>query len=610
MRSWAGLTPWKRASGTLAVLTEHDFQRAVLPYFRVWWPTMVEVPDRKWWDRCGIDLLTPEEPHFACVVQCKGFHVQELGRDQIRQACDSIDRFQRSDVSAECFIVVHNRDGRFREFTTTVAGRLSILVETGRVARAELWDRQTLLNQTCDRLQTMLAGAIRQHANRLAEIFDDLLPYAREHVERVPARESLVRLRRGEGFSITEIRPMADRPVNCHLLANDVRWTLLIGAFGAGKTTTVLQTAQSSQRSVLVIPCSTLPPEQIFSSTNLLLETVALELGLFGELSEDDREILADLVGGVMTYIFSHEQSDFALVIDGLDENRVYATLVGLQRLMNQLADVKVPVIFTTRQEHFFSMFGDFSAILTEISQKKGKKPGRLFELGAWNARHVKSLLTQISHKLAGEELLRIDQLRKLVESGHHRDLYGDLLDSPLFVQFVIEDVIERGVNHSGRVDQLRRWVARKIYRDRVTRVGKLLSDRTPLGLDNVDTEEIVSMIVTISENISSRMTVRKDGRYELAEFIQSSEVLEETQKVFIGSSTSLLSLLLHSFFLPRFFRKGSSLEVRFAFRILHEYFLASFLSRQRLPADFYPEVVQSLWNEITLGPRLHDGRG
>ena len=256
MRSWAGLAAWKRASGTLAVLTEHDFQRAVLPYFRVWWPSMAEVPDRKWWDRCGIDLLTPEEPCFACVVQSKGFHVQELGLNQIRQTFDSIERFQRSNVSAGCYIVVHNRDGRFHDFTTAVAGRLSALVETGRVARAELWDRQTLLNRTCDRLQTMLAEAIRQHANHLAEIFDDLLPYAREHVERVPARESLVHLKRGEGFSIMEIRPMTDRSVHRHLLANDVRWTLLIGSFGAGKTTTVLQTAQSSPRCVLVIPCS------------------------------------------------------------------------------------------------------------------------------------------------------------------------------------------------------------------------------------------------------------------------------------------------------------------------------------------------------------------
>ena len=602
MRSWAGLTSWKRASGALSVLTEHDFQRAVLPYFRVYWPSMMEVPDRKWWDRCGIDLLTPEEPRLACVVQCKGFHVQELGPQQTRQALDSIDRFQRSDVSAECFILVHNRDGRSSDFRIAVAERLSRLVESGKVARAELWDRQTLLNRTCDGLQTMLAEAIRQHANRLSQFFDDLLPYARGHVEAVPARESLIRFRRGESFSIMEIRPMADRSVHSHLLANDVRWTLLIGPFGVGKTTTVLQTAQSSPRSVLVIPCSSLPPEHLSHSTNLLLETFARELGLFDEFSDDDCEVLSDLAGGVMTYLFSHEKPNFALVLDGLDENRIYATLAGLQRLMNQLADIKVPVVLTTRREHFSSMFGDFSATLTEISQKKGKKPGRLFELGTWNESHVKSLLIQISCKLAGEELLRIGELGKLIESGHHRALYGDLLDSPLFVQFVIEDVIERGVNHSSRADQIRRWIVRKIYRDRVTRVGKPIADRIPVIIDDVDTEELVARIVTISENISARMTVYKSGRHELTEYIQSFEIMDEAQEVFQARSTSLLALLLHSFFFPRSFRRGSSLEVRFAFRILQEYFLASFLAREEVAADSYPEVVQSLIKEIMSG--------
>ena len=323
---------------------------------------------------------------------------------------------------------------------------------------------------------------------------------------------------------------------------------------------------------------------------------------MFSEFSDDDLMVLADLAGGIMTYIFSYEQSDFGIVLDGLDENRQYTTLGGLQRLMNQLADIKVPVVLTTRREHFFSMFGDFRSTLTEISQKKGKKPGRLFELGAWNESHVKGLLCQISHKLVGEEFIRIEDLRKLVESRHHRDLYGDLLDSPLFLQFVIEDVIDRGINHSGRADQIRRWVARKIYRDRISRLGIPIADRIPMVFDDVDSEELVAMIVNISENISARMTVFNNGRHELVEFIQSSEVMEETKKVSQGRSTSLLALLLHSFFLPRFFRRGFSLEVSFAFRILQEYFLASFLSREQIGADSYPEVVQSLWNEIMQG--------
>jgi uncharacterized protein YjcR len=59
------------------------------------------------------------------------------------------------------YLVVHNRDVHNREFAQAIQERLTDLVATGRVARAELWDRQRLLANAFDRVKQMLAEALR-----------------------------------------------------------------------------------------------------------------------------------------------------------------------------------------------------------------------------------------------------------------------------------------------------------------------------------------------------------------------------------------------------------------------------------------------------------------
>ena len=104
---------WRKWSGILATATERDFERKVLPFLRLFWQFLQQLPARGPWDAKGIDLLVwADSGPFPCGVQCKGFQVQELGDDQIRQVIKSIKAFRESDAVCDTYLLIHNRDGK------------------------------------------------------------------------------------------------------------------------------------------------------------------------------------------------------------------------------------------------------------------------------------------------------------------------------------------------------------------------------------------------------------------------------------------------------------------------------------------------------------------
>jgi len=53
-----------------------------------------------------------------------------------------------------------------------------------------------------------------------------------------------------------------------------------------------------------------------------------------------------------------------ALIIDGLDESRTYASARGMTQLTNELAELRCPVVLVTRKSHFDSTFGNLKRLL------------------------------------------------------------------------------------------------------------------------------------------------------------------------------------------------------------------------------------------------------
>lgn len=589
---------WRKWSGILATATERDFERKALPFLRLFWQSLQQLPARGPWDVKGIDLLVwVDSKPFPCGVQCKGFQVQELGDDQIRQVIKSIEDFRKSDVVCDTYIVIHNRDGKNRKFNDTINKYLSQLVSYGKANKAELWDRQTLLDRAFDRIKHILNDALCKRSQELLGHFQDLFEFGRYYLPIVPVIEKKLIFKRGEPCSCEEVHPVDSHDISKALLSpSNARWTLLTGRFGTGKTTAVLRTvavAASSRQVMIFVPCATLPSSFPVTSTNMLLEEITKSLKILDEFEDQDREVIYEVAGPTLAYLLRQSESPYILILDGLDENRAYTNLAGLQCLSNQLADLNCPIVLTTRIEHLNTMFGDFSLAFNEFSTKKGpKRNARLLELVPWGKKQVLQLVNQIIRETTGVEKERLSEFLKLLSNGEYAALYGELPSNPLFLQFILEDVAAEGIQYANRPLLLFRWVKRKIWRDRSVG-GRLTPD------DSIDVEDFVDRMVWLMENVANLMTYRIGNRYELAEFIDSVSVTEEAKKLFNITSDQLLGILLNSVLMPQGLRRGSNFNVTFAFRVFHEYFLASYLVRENLSDCDYPDTVRLFYSEI-----------
>lgn len=588
-------TPWTKLSNSLAVATELDFQTKVIPVLRLCWPFLVQTPNRKTWDKKGIDLLVwKDQSPFPCCVQCKGFHVQNLGYDQIRQAEESIDKFLASDVTCETYILVHNRDGRYREFNTRVKQRLDKLVHEGKAEEAYLWDRQTLLNRAFEWMKTTLDTNLYQYSEELLAYFQSLFRYGRYYVPTVPVAERRLVFKRGDPCSVKKIHDVESLEVGKLLLsASETRWTLLAGMFGSGKSTAVLHAATSSHRVVIFARCASLPVFPLTTSTNMLLEEIVKSLHFFKESKYQD--LLCELAGPTLATLLRNPNSPYALILDGLDENRVYSNLSGLQLLSNQLAELACPIVLTTRMEHLSSMFGDFSSAFYEFSTKNGPgRDARLLELGLWEKEQVIQLVSQAKLETRGVAKRKLEEFLDLVKESRYEALYGQLPLSPLFLQFILEDVVEHGVRKVDRALLIRSWVKRKIRRDRV--LTKRISPER-----SIDMEDFVSRMIRLMENIAGSMISTTEDAHNLTESISSDVITEKASQLFNVPGDLVLGILLNSALVPVSRRRGASLDVAFAFKVIQECFLGAYLVRRDLSDDGYPDAVRLFYSEIAL---------
>lgn len=585
---------WQRWSGALARSTDRPFERLLLPFVRLFWPTIDQVPPRGTWDSKGIDLLVwAEDGRFPCAVQCKGFDVQEIGRDQITQVLQSIESFVRSDVQCDTYLIIHNREGKNAEFRSVIEQRLNDLVINGRVLRAELWDRQQLLVRADRQLEQMIIDALDRHSRESLLGYERLFPYGPAYVPRVPASESLLRFRRYEPCERVPITDrkyvLADRLVAA---PSKARWTLLTGQFGSGKTTTVLHAAMSSARSTVLIECRSLPPGQHqIGSTTLLLEEGLKTLGILDSFSDMDQTVLYEVAGLTFKNMLKRPDPKFLLILDGLDENRFFSRVRGMEFLSNQLADLKCPVILTTGVEHLDSMFGDFSAAFHEFSTKQGpKRDARLIHLLPWTMEQMRDFCKAAIEIAPPSARAKFQDLKRAVEDGSYQKYYGDLPSSPLMLQFIIEDVIESGMRRSRSGELIHRWIKRKIRRDasRAERVTVC---------EAMDVEEIVDRVAKTMEDVAGAMVDPES--HELIEVVDSNKVLELAETHFEGKKIDLLSFLLHSLLMPVRPRAGSSFSLVFAFRVVQEYLLARFLTRANADVAAYPISVRAFVAEL-----------
>lgn len=586
---------WNKWSANLATSVERDFERKAMPFLHLFWPGLVQTPARSAWDAKGIDLLVwSDSDTIPCAVQCKGFTVQDIGDDQLRQTLDSIETFRHSGVKVVMYLVVHNRDGKNRKFAEAVEDNLRLLVRGGQARQAELWDRQKLLSRADAKLQETITAKVHGYSSRILAEFQARFKFGRLYKAFVPVTEKSLRFERFAPCKIAVVKPRKRRSINNLItFAPRVRWTLLAGRFGAGKTTSALHAAAGSTLAAMVVPCSALPAGvHDISSTNALLEQSMKALQLLDDLDPLDRDTIYEVGGTTMARLLRGPKPQYLLILDGLDENRLYSSLPGMQLLSNQLADLECPVVLTTRVEHLHAMFGDFSIAFEELSWRSSTKVAKLFELESWDNEDVRKFVLQVRNGTVGKERRLLDDLLDALKTSSARTLYGELPSNPLFLQFILEDVVSEGLRTSNRSELIDRWSRRKLMRDRS------VSSRSSMN-NRMDTLEFVERMLRLMELVASRMTATEDSAINLVESISSDAVVEEARGLF-GREIEVLPIVLNSLLMP-VGPRAQDLQITFAFRVLHEYFLARHITSERIPDSTYPNSVRSFVSEMKL---------
>lgn len=592
---------WMRLKRELEASEGREFERRILPLLRMKWPNLVQTSARGYWDRIGVDLLAlDEDGTLSCIVQCKGFHVlpEELKGDQIRQVTKSLEDFIKSGRACKNYFLIYNRDKRNGEFHQSLETLVEEVVLHGSAKNAEVWDLETLLANAQALIKLRLDHALREYTKKLLDRYQGLLRFGKCYVSSTPVEESVLEFKRGEPCNVRLKSSKTTRNVSDLLLSpTKARWSLLTGAFGSGKTAAALHSTLSKNHTVVLGQCRRFPSSPELTSTNVLLESIAQSLDIFTDLPPGEQGLLYELAGPLLASLLRQENNPYVLIIDGLDEHRFYSHQKGLQFLSNQLAELKCPVILTTRAEHFYSLFGDFSIAFEEFSTKFGpKRNARLFKLHKWDKTQVRELIQcAISNSTPGEkEHLR--ELLSLMEKDTHETIYGDLLYNPLFLQFILEDVADQGVKEVTRPQLFRRWVARKIRRDR------RITSRDS-SFEHLDSEEIVTRILKLMEDISAHMVAQEEDTIQLTEDIDIEMVRKLAEIAFPKTKISLLDVLLNSILLPARIQGGRLLSVSFAFRVLQEFFLAAYLVHHHSDISKYPKQVRKLYEEIRRDP-------
>ena len=587
---------WKKWSGELAKAERDDFERKIIPLLRLWWPQIQQSPRLRIWDQRGIDLFEwVDDGPFSCCVQCKGFQVHAIGHEQLDQVSASIDKFANSGVQCQTYLLVHNRDGRNSAFRTAIEQQLKLLLSKGVARRAKIWDRETLLDEAERRLEQLISEDLTQRSKELLNRQREQLGLVQHYVSPVPIIEQKILLSQNKPGRIAETCKLVENPVRLLLRDQRARWTLLTGIFGIGKTTAALMAATSGVSTVILAQCSKLPEKSDqLNSTNQLCEQILQATGIFDKFEATEKEMLCELGGDTLARVLKRPKSPFIFILDGLDENRVFNNLRGLQRLNNQVADLNCRIVFTTRLEHFNSLFGNFNMAFSELGHRKSSRHVRVLQLSLWGEEQSLELVVAASNLGPDRRRRNLQKLADHLKNGSYQKIYGDLPKQPLFLQFIIEDVSESGIHLRNRTDLLRSWFERKIRRDR------RVESREGLG-EELDFDEIVERTHMMMEEVASHM-VQKNHRVELVESIDVSEVETIGHRHF--KTAGIVPILLNSVLVAFQIRKGSKLLISFALRVFQEYFLAAHLVRNSLNEELFPESVQLLVKDLRTAPK------
>jgi hypothetical protein len=606
----SGRTVWQAWGHELSQTQGHEFTAKIAPLLRLFHPCL------DFHDVPGADLVVwNEDEPFPYAIQCQGFDDLRLGIEQAQIVKDSVNKFISTGYICEKYYVVHNSQGgaggqRFKEFNDSVNIYLKSLCEIGRAKEARLIDRRKFITEVSCRLESHLNTKLKTYSENLKDSIQRRFKFSSYYIPGVPLSEREISFRDFDFPVLGDSKNLLGKQNARESIISDskkIRWTLLHGEPGTGKTTTALQASALKGKTVLFVPCELFEFRDLQSGTNLLLEQIIRALNLLGnEFSDEDKEIILGFSGATLSNILENS-NDHALIFDGLDENRFYSDpkIGGLKRLSDRLENFDCSIILTTRTSHFRASYEELSQALSSSAEPSHyRKFARLLELTKWQITQVIELIEQILfniNNLSDSEKESLAEFRDILTNGEYQYLYGELPFNPLFLQFILEDIVDIGLQQSNRISLIYRWIRRKIRRDLLITTRSFLIDKAS---QNFDSEIAIDAMLWLMEYVAEKMVVETDEGYELKEYIEFIEIEEETKRIFGVNSVALIDILLNSVLTSQanlcgFYYRSSKDRITFIFKIFHEYFLACILVRRKQKAFGFPEPVRAFCKEI-----------
>jgi hypothetical protein len=604
---WSATPQFDDFYGELVLKDGLDFQRAILPFLHIIDPSTRGTPPLSSGDIAGADFLHwSRESPLPLIVQAKGFRVpaHELGENQVKQCRKSIQSFARSGLRARRYWLIHNRDGRRTDFRSAVEEDLGKLMESGGVEEAVLLDVRQFILRAFDAMFQHVRDAFEE--KRLTplepeQVFasQDLVPLAE-----IPFTISnVVITQRGLTDDVKPEEMLGDPAAVLSDTAQS-RFSLLLGEFGFGKTTTALRALRHYPGEIhpLLVSAATIDPNTV-GTRDFFRQCVNMEK-LLADFPAEDRSILKKMARPAIERVLFDPKSNVVLIVDALDESAVLARHQGMQNFFNMLWATKVPIILTMRTEFWLQRLEDFSTFdgpyPTVRSENRRKKPWRVIELLPWRDAQIVEL---IARRIASEEnddvRTRLQQLKGRIEDGGYQKFYGDIPRRPLFLRMILDSVAEWGIQPTTRVGLFTNWITAKIRRDRREPM-RLGGGRAPVLTPDEPLTVVQEAAWLAMEIAAAKMAILSENSLELTNSCYVEDVLYESRR--LAQITDPTGMYLHSLLLPVASQQiGEAQRLRFAHRAFQEFFLARYIHghSEKFAGIVLPESVTAWLREI-----------
>jgi hypothetical protein len=532
---------------------------------------MIQAPRMQRLDCFGVDLCVPDVgTHFHVVVQTKGFKVDEQLLDsQVENLIlPSIEKYRRSPLTCDDYVLLHNREGSDRKLAGIIQASLEQLVIEGKAKSAQLWDRDVFIKKIRNQIDTRIRDKLSARSRNLLHQYEKFFHFGSLFVSHVPLSQTTWKPSLPIQQEFDESEFTNTNAAKLIASPRKVRYALLIGSFGIGKTTTALRAVDEKALSVVYVPAHTIRREHGSQGTNYLLRNINDELDLLDDLPADTSEVLRDVMGAALGRILRQANDQFVLVIDGLDEHSFYSSVDGLHWLTNELSELRCPIVLTTRKEHFLSLIGNYEIAAQTLSRKGGtERIVEVFELGAWTPVQAQELLLRaISLVQREDQALSIRRLLNQLTSDIST-LSARLLSHPLFLQMSLDLIMDGGewlVEDEDKLIDI--WVRKKIQRD-------LSVPRLNMGI-RIDAEYYIEGMIDSMTCVALEMRTGSGETLVLSESIDVERVLAIARETIAIPELDAAILFTTSLLIPAGRRHGRVLKAKFFHRALQEFFL------------------------------------